>query len=66
MDPKTAKNIDFITVSEAAQLVRMSTDSIRRFLWKKKLRRFKVGSGKGKANRTLVSRAEVLGLIREV
>jgi excisionase family DNA binding protein len=50
---------DFITVREAAGLLKMSEISIRRFLTQKKLKRFKVGA------RTLLRSSEVLGLIRE-
>jgi len=57
---------DYVSVREAAEILRMSSDSVRRFLWKGQLKRYKVGSGRGRASRTLVSRTEVLGLIREV
>jgi len=50
---------EYISVREAAQLLRLSEISIRRFLTQKKLRRFKAQS------RTLLRRAEVLGMVRE-
>ena len=50
----------FVSVREAAAILKMSEISIRRFLTQKKLRRYKVGS------RTLVKISEVLGLIHEV
>jgi len=49
----------FVSVPEAAELLRISPVSIRRYLRLKKLRRFKVGA------RTLLSHDEVLGLIHE-
>jgi excisionase family DNA binding protein len=49
----------FLTCKQAAEILKMSEITVRRFLTHKKLRRFKSGS------RTLVSRAEVLALIRE-
>ena len=52
-----------ISVKEAAALLRLSEISIRRYLTQKKLRRFKVGPGRGR--RTLLSLNQVLGLIRE-
>ena len=48
-----------MTVREAAQLLRLSEISIRRFLTLKKLKRFKAGA------RTLLLQSEVLGLIKE-
>jgi hypothetical protein len=50
----------FINVKEAAALLRMAEISIRRFLTKKKLTRYKA------AGRTLLRRDQVLGLIKEV
>jgi excisionase family DNA binding protein len=50
---------DFITVKEAAALLKLSDISIRRFLTQKKLRRFKVGA------RTLIRVSEAMSLIRE-
>jgi excisionase family DNA binding protein len=50
----------YITVPEAADLLRMSEISIRRFLTQKKLARFKAGG------RTLLRRDQVLGMVREV
>lgn len=49
----------YVTVREAARLLKLSEISIRRFLSQKKLRRFKVGS------RTLLLHSEVVGLIHE-
>jgi excisionase family DNA binding protein len=57
---KPVEDSDHINVKEAAELVRVSEDTIRHYLVKRKLRRFKFGG------RTLLSRAEVLGLIKEV
>lgn len=51
---------EFITVREAAALLKLSEISIRRFLTVKKLRRYKVGS------RTLLHASEVRSLIHEV
>jgi excisionase family DNA binding protein len=51
---------EFLSVTEAAQLLSISEVSIRRYLTQKKLRRFKVGS------RTLLDRAAVLALVHEV
>lgn len=50
----------YITVREAAELSTLSQVSIRRFLSQKKLRHFKL------FGRTLINRAELLGLIHEV
>lgn len=49
----------FLSVQEAAELLRISQVSIRRYLGQGKLKRFKVGA------RTLLLHDEVLGLIRE-
>jgi len=49
----------YLTVREAARLLKLSEISVRRFLGQKRLRRFKVGS------RTLLLHSEVMGLIRE-
>ena len=51
---------EMISVREAAAILRLSEISIRRFLTQKKLRRFKAGA------RTLLRRADVLGMIKEV
>jgi excisionase family DNA binding protein len=48
----------FLSVTEAADLLRVSVVSIRRYLGQGKLKRFKVGS------RTLVRQADVLALVR--
>jgi excisionase family DNA binding protein len=61
---KTAKAVEkegrqYITVSEAAELVRVSEVSIRRYLGQKKLKKFKFGG------RTLLNRSDVLGLVNE-
>jgi excisionase family DNA binding protein len=50
---------DYLSIREAAQILKISEISIRRYLTQKKLRRLKVGS------RTLIRSSEVLGLIRE-
>jgi excisionase family DNA binding protein len=50
---------EYISVSEAAELVRVSEVSIRRFLGQKKLKRYKFGA------RTLLDRAAVMNLVRE-
>ena len=50
---------DFITVKEAAAILKLSEISIPRFLTQKKLRRFKVGA------RTLIRLSEAMSLIRE-
>jgi excisionase family DNA binding protein len=50
----------FVDVRQAAALLHLSDVSIRRFLTQRKLRRYKVG------HRTLLDRAEVLGLVQEV
>jgi excisionase family DNA binding protein len=50
----------YVSVKEAARLLKISEISVRRFLTLKRLRRFKVGS------RTLVLQSEVLALVREV
>jgi excisionase family DNA binding protein len=49
----------FVSVQEAAEMLRISQVSIRRYLGQGKLKRFKVGS------RTLLRHDEVMGLIRE-
>jgi excisionase family DNA binding protein len=53
-----ADNADFLTVDEAAQLVSMSHWTIRLWLHKGKLTRYKSGQ------RTVVSRAELAELLR--
>lgn len=50
---------EFITVREAAAILKLSEISIRRLLTQKKLKRFKVGA------RTLIRLSEALSLIRE-
>lgn len=47
----------FLSVQEAAELLRISPVSIRRYLGQKKLKRYKVGA------RTLLKAADVLGLV---
>lgn len=49
----------FVSVAEAADLLRISKVSIRRYLGMRKLKKFKVGS------RTLIRRDDVLALVRE-
>ena len=50
---------EFVSVAEAAELLRVSVVSIRRYLGQKKLKRFKVGA------RTLLQRNDVMALVRE-
>jgi excisionase family DNA binding protein len=58
---KQGKNPEvYLTVREAAQLLRLSEISVRRFLTLKKLKRFKAGA------RTLLLESEVRGLIKEM
>jgi excisionase family DNA binding protein len=49
----------FVSVQEAAEMLRISQVSIRRYLGQGKLKRFEVGA------RTLLRHDEVMGLIRE-
>jgi excisionase family DNA binding protein len=49
----------FLTVKEAAELLRVSQVSIRRYLGQGRLRRFKVGA------RTLLQHDDVLALVRQ-
>jgi excisionase family DNA binding protein len=53
------KGLEYVTVSEAAELVRVSEVTIRRYLGLKRLKRHKFGT------RTLLNRADVLGLVHE-
>ena len=53
------RSAEFLSVEEAAELLRMSQVSIRRYLGQGKLKRFKVGS------RTLVRHDDVMALVRE-
>jgi Helix-turn-helix domain len=55
---------DFVTVAEAAEILRLSQVSVRRFLTQKRLTRYKVDRSK-KTSRTLLKRSEVLSLVRE-
>jgi excisionase family DNA binding protein len=60
--PQTQKPITegpFLSVSQAAELLTVSKVFIRRYLSLRKLKRYKVGA------RTLVSRTDVLNLVRE-
>ncbi len=50
---------NYINVKEAAALLRLSEISIRRMLWKRKLKRYKCGG------RTLLRESQVLSLIHE-
>ncbi|MGH9727512.1 MAG: helix-turn-helix domain-containing protein [Candidatus Acidiferrales bacterium] len=50
---------EFLTCKEVAALLRMSEISIRRFLTRGTLKRYKCGA------RTLIRRSEAMGLIRE-
>jgi hypothetical protein len=50
---------EYINVAEAADLLRLSEISIRRYLTKKVLVRYKAGA------RTLLRRSEVVGLIKQ-
>jgi excisionase family DNA binding protein len=49
----------YLTVREAADLLRLSEISVRRFLTQQRLRRFKAGS------RTLLLRSDVLNLVKK-
>jgi len=49
----------YLSVAEAADLLRISKVSIRRYLGMGKLKKFKVGA------RTLIRREDVLALVRE-
>lgn len=49
----------FVSVAEAAELLRISVVSIRRYLGQGKLKRFKIGA------RTLLRHDEVMSLVRE-
>lgn len=49
----------FLSVQEAADLLRVSVVSIRRYLGQGKLKRYKVGA------RTLVRHSDVMALVRE-
>ncbi len=51
-----------MTVSMAADFLKVSQITLRRYLTQKKLRRFKVGGPHG---RTLVKRSDVLNLVKE-
>lgn len=53
-----ASQPQFVSIPEAASLLRISTVSIRRYLGQKRLKRYKCGS------RTLIDRAELMGLVR--
>jgi excisionase family DNA binding protein len=55
---------EYISVPEAASLLRLSDKSIRRLLTEKRLTRFKVGAASVKS-RTLLLRAEVVALIHK-
>ena len=59
--PQTQKSIEgpFVSVAEAADLLRMGKSSIRRFLGMGKIKKYKVGA------RTLIRRDDVLALVRE-
>ncbi|MBZ5641596.1 MAG: helix-turn-helix domain-containing protein [Acidobacteriia bacterium] len=63
MMPAKAKGQEvYLTVREAANILRLSEISVRRFLTKKKLKRYKVG---GKVTgRTLLLQSEVIALIK--
>jgi excisionase family DNA binding protein len=64
MSEQLKAKLDLISVKEAAAILRLSEISVRRYLTQKRLARYKAG-GRGRFGRTLVSRAQVLGLIRE-
>lgn len=55
----SALQSQFVSVQEAAELLRVSQVSIRRYLGQGKLKRFKVGS------RTLLRHDQVMALVRE-
>jgi excisionase family DNA binding protein len=50
---------DFLSIQEAAELLRVSPVTIKRYLWLKKLTRYKVGT------RTLLDRQNVLSIVRQ-
>jgi excisionase family DNA binding protein len=54
---------EYISIPEAASLLRLSDKSIRRLLTEKRLTRFKVGASV--KSRTLVLRSEVVALIQK-
>lgn len=54
---------DLIDISHAAAMVFVSEKTIVKWLYERKLTRFKVGGGRGA--KTLLSRKELLGLIRK-
>jgi excisionase family DNA binding protein len=51
--------VAFLSVKEAADMLKISQVSIRRYLGQGKLKRFKVGA------RTLIRHSDVMGLVRE-
>jgi hypothetical protein len=57
VDPATPQQ--FVTCRQAAEFLKISEVSVRRFLTQKKLVRYKCGS------RTLLNFSQVVGLIRE-
>jgi len=58
-EPEGAAPPKMISVREAANILRLSEISVRRFLTQRKLRRYKCGG------RTLLKESEVVGLIQE-
>lgn len=56
--PAREETTPYVTVSESAEILRLSEISIRRYLTKKILARYKVGG------RTLLRRDEVLALVK--
>ena len=67
MSKKTSKSVasdraesQFLSIQEAAELLRVSQVSIRRYLGQGRLKRFKVGA------RTLLRHDDVMSLVREV
>lgn len=54
---------NFVTINEAAAILRLSHHTVRHLLARKKLRRFKVG-GVGAGRRTLLHKDDVLALVR--
>jgi excisionase family DNA binding protein len=51
---------EYFTVKEAAELLRLSEVTIRRLLWKKKIKRYRAGG------RTLLLKTDVLAQIKLV
>jgi excisionase family DNA binding protein len=55
---ETAAN-PFLSVVDSAKTISVSEATIRRLLWQRKLKRYKVG------NRTLIKFSDLMGLVKE-